>query len=147
MVLPADSIIINGDQPMSVVRFGVSLDKEIMHELDQYVRKNNFPNRSQAIRKLIEQYAVEQKWQCDNQVAGAIVLVYNHHKRNIDHEINQVQHAHHHLILSTQHIHLDHETCLETIAVKGKASELTKLADAIITLKGVYHGKLIMTRT
>lgn len=131
---------------MSVVRFGVSMDKETMHELDNYVIANNFPNRSQAIRNLIEQYAVEQKWQCDNQVAGAIVIVYDHHKRNIDNEINEVQHEHHHLILSTLHVHLSHDTCLETIAVKGKASELTLLADKIITLKGIHHGKLIMTR-
>jgi CopG family nickel-responsive transcriptional regulator len=90
---------------------------------------------------------VEQKWQCDNEVAGAIVIVYDHHKRNIDHEINEVQHDYHHLILSTQHVHLTHETCLESIVVKGKASELTVLADLIITLKGIHHGRLIMTRT
>jgi CopG family transcriptional regulator, nickel-responsive regulator len=131
---------------MSVVRFGVSLDREMMQELDHYVTVNNFPNRSQAIRNLIEKYAVDQKWQCDNQVAGAIVIVYDHHKRNIDHEINEVQHEYHHLILSTQHVHLNHETCLETIVVMGKASELTRLADKIITLKGIHHGKLIMTR-
>jgi CopG family nickel-responsive transcriptional regulator len=132
---------------MSVVRFGVSLDKDIMEELDNYVVVNSFPNRSQAIRNLIEKYAVEQKWQCDNQVAGAIVIVYDHHKRNIDNEINEVQHQFHHLILSSQHVHLDHETCLETIVVKGKASELTALADQIISMKGVYHGKLVMSRT
>jgi CopG family transcriptional regulator, nickel-responsive regulator len=131
---------------MGVIRFGVSLDKEIMQELDNYVTANSFPNRSQAIRSLIEKYAVEQKWNCDNQVAGAIVIVYDHHKRNIDNEINEVQHEHHHLILSTQHVHLNHETCLETIVIKGKASELTSLADKIIALKGIHHGKLIMTR-
>ncbi len=132
---------------MSVVRFGVSLEKETMDKLDSYVNDNNFPNRSQAIRNLIEKYAVEQKWQCDNQVAGAIVIVYDHHKRNIDNEINEVQHEHHRLIISSQHVHLSHETCLETIVVKGKASELTLLADKIISLKGIHHGKLIMTRT
>jgi CopG family nickel-responsive transcriptional regulator len=132
---------------MSVIRFGVSLNKDIMQELDNYVVANNIPNRSRAIRNLIEKYAVEQKWQCDNQVAGAIVIVYDHHKRNIDSEINDIQHDSHHLILSTQHVHLNHETCLETIVVKGKATELTQLADKIITLKGILHGKLIMTRT
>jgi CopG family nickel-responsive transcriptional regulator len=132
---------------MSVVRFGVSLDKEAMDELDNYVEANKFPNRSQAIRHLIEKYAVEQKWNCDNEVAGAIVIVYDHHKRNIDNEINEVQHDHHELILSTQHVHLNHETCLESIVVKGKASELTQLADKILSLKGIYHGKLIMTRS
>ena len=132
---------------MSVKRFGVSLDDESMQKLDEYVSMNNYPNRSQAIRSLIEQYSVDRKWQCGNEVAGAIVIVYNHHKRNIDKEINEVQHDFHHLILSAQHIHLSHETCLETIAVKGEASELTSLADKIIALKGIHHGKLVMTRT
>jgi CopG family nickel-responsive transcriptional regulator len=131
---------------MGVMRFGVSLDKDTMQELDNYIAENSFPSRSQAIRNLIEKYAVEQKWQCDNEVAGAIVIVYDHHKRNIDNEINELQHEHHHLILSTQHVHLSHETCLETIVVRGKASQLTSLADKIIALKGIHHGKLIMTR-
>lgn len=131
---------------MGVIRFGVSLEKEIMEQLDQFVQDNNYPNRSQAIRQLIEKFTVENKWQCDHEVAGAIVIVYDHHKRNIDGEINEVQHQHHHLILSTQHVHLSHETCLETIVVKGKASELTALSDKMIALKGVHHGRLIMTR-
>jgi len=132
---------------MSVVRFGVSLENDVMHKLDEYVKDNNLPNRSQAIRSLIEHYTVEHKWQCGNEVAGAIVIVYNHHKRNIDQELNEVQHDFHHLILCSQHIHLSHETCLETIMVRGEASELTTLADRIISLKGIYHGKLVMTRT
>jgi len=132
---------------MSVIRFGVSLDTEVMNELDEYVKVNHFPNRSQAIRSLIEKHGVEKKWQCDNVVAGAIVVVYDHHKRDINNKLNDIQHHHQSLILSVQHVHLDAESCLETIAVKGKASELTRLADLIITLKGVHHGKLIMTRT
>jgi len=132
---------------MSVKRFGVSLDSETMLKLDEYVNVNNYPNRSQAIRALIEQYAVDRKWQCGNEVAGAIVIVYNHHKRNIDNELNEVQHDYHHLILCSQHIHLSHETCLESIMVKGEAVELTALADKIIAIKGIHHGKLVMTRT
>ena len=132
---------------MGVVRFGVSLDSEAMQKLDEYTAINHFPNRSQAIRALIEQYSVDRKWLCGNEVAGAIVIVYNHHKRNVDQDLNEVQHDYHHLILSTQHIHLSHDTCLETIAVKGEAGELTALADKIIGLKGIYHGKLVMTRT
>jgi len=132
---------------MAVVRFGVSLESEVMHKLDEYVKNNSLPNRSQAIRSLVEQYSVEHKWLCGNIVAGAIVIVYDHHKRNIDGELNKVQHDFHDLILCSQHIHLSHETCLETIMVKGEASELTALADRIISLKGIHHGKLVMTRS
>jgi CopG family nickel-responsive transcriptional regulator len=131
---------------MSVERFGVSLEKEILIELDQFVKENKFPNRSQAIRFLIEKNVVEKKWQCNNEVAGAIVILYDHHKRDITNQSNTVQHDFHHLILSTQHVHLSHDSCLETIAVKGKASELTELADKLIALKGIKHGKLVMTR-
>lgn len=132
---------------MSVKRFGVSLDIETMQKLDEYVTMNNYPNRSQAIRSLIEQYTVDKKWQSGSEVAGAIVIVYNHHKRNIDKALNEVQHDYHHLIICSQHIHLSHETCLETITVKGDAAELTALADEIIAIKGIHHGKLLMTRT
>lgn len=131
---------------MSVKRFGVSLEDEILEKLDSYVEENRFPNRSQAIRYLIEKNAVEEKWKCNNEVAGAIVLVYDHHKKDINNKNNDLQHDFHDVILSTQHIHLDHHNCLETIAVKGEANKLTELADQLIALKGVRHGKLVMTR-
>lgn len=132
---------------MSVIRFGVSLDKNIMDALDIYVEENQFPNRSQAIRSLIEQNIVEKKWKCNNEVAGAIVLLYDHHKRDISKRTNTVQHDYHKNILSSQHVHLNHDMCLETIAVKGKAKQLTEIADKLIALKGVHHGKLVMTKT
>jgi CopG family nickel-responsive transcriptional regulator len=132
---------------MSVIRFGVSLEHNLMDALDRYVEENQFPNRSQAIRSLIEKYIVEQKWKCNNEVAGAIVLLYDHHKKDISNRSNSVQHDYHKNILSSQHVHLNHDMCLETIAVKGKAKQLTELSDKLIALKGVQHGKLVMTKT
>lgn len=131
---------------MSVVRFGVSIEQDMLEDLDGYVRENALPNRSQAIRHLLEKYLVEKKWKCDNEVAGAIVLVYDHHKRDISNQIATMQHDYHHHILATQHVHLNHDSCLETITVRGKASQLTELADKLIGLKGVIHGKLVMSR-
>jgi CopG family nickel-responsive transcriptional regulator len=132
---------------MTVKRFGVSLEDDLLEDLDQYVRENNFPNRSQAIRSLIEKNIVEKKWLCNNEVGGAIVLMYDHHKHDINNKAADIQHQHHHLILATQHIHLDHNNCLETIMVRGKANELTDLANKIVSLKGIKHGKLVMSRT
>lgn len=128
-----------------VKRFGVSLEDELLKELDRLVKKQQFPNRSQAIRYLIKKYSVEDEWLEDKDVAGAIVLVYDHHKRDLQTKSTDVQHDYHHLILSVQHVHLDHHNCLETIAVKGKASELKKLGDQLIGIKGVKHGELVMT--
>ena len=132
---------------MAVTRFGVSLESELLEALDSYVIENNFPNRSQAIRQLIERNLVEKKWQCNHLVAGAITLIYDHHRRELLNRINDIQHDFHHEILATQHFHLSHETCMEIVAVKGQASRLTELADKLVGLKGIKHGKLVMTRS
>ena len=132
---------------MAVTRFGVSLESELLEALDNYVVENHFPNRSQAIRQLIERNLVERKWQCNNQVAGAITLVYDHHKRDLGRKITDIQHDYFKEILAVTHFHLSHETCMEIVAVKGQASRLTELSDKLISLKGMQHGKLVMTKT
>jgi CopG family nickel-responsive transcriptional regulator len=130
---------------MTVTRFGVSLEEKLMEQLDELVIKNQFPNRSRAIRFLIEKNLIEEKWEDNREVASAIVLVYDHHKKDLSSRSTKAQHEHHHLILSVQHVHLDDFTCLETIALKGKAFELKKFADRLIGMKGVKHGELVMT--
>lgn len=131
---------------MSIVRFGVSLEKELLEALDNYATDNHFTNRSQAIRNLINNNIVTSKWQCNNMVAGSITLVYDHHKRDLLTNLTDLQHDYHHVILSSQHFHLDNDLCMEIIAVKGKAVILTELADKLIAVKGVQHGKLTMSR-
>ncbi len=130
---------------MQVKRFGVSLEEDLLTMLDELVERNQFPNRSQAIRYLVKKSSVEEKWEGNREVAGAIVLVYDHHKRDLQNRSTDVQHSHHHLILSVQHVHLDHHNCLETIAVKGKAKDLRDLADKLIAIKGIKHGELVMS--
>lgn len=130
---------------MQVKRFGVSLEEDLLDKLDEYVEKNQFPNRSRAIRYLIEQNIVKDKWEKNQEVAGAVVLLYDHHKRDTSNKSVSVQHDYYHLILSVQHVHLNHDYCLETIALKGKAFELLDLAEKLIAIKGVRHGELVMT--
>ena len=132
---------------MSVKRFGVSLEEELLESLDRLVTRHHFPNRSQAIRFLIRKNAIEEKWDDDMEVAGALVLIYDHHKRDIQKQMTSLQQEYHCLILSSQHIHLDHDMCLETITVKGKASKLVKLADRLKAIKGIRHGELVMSGT
>lgn len=132
---------------MQVKRFGVSLEEDLLNSLDELVGRHHFPNRSQAIRFLIKKNLVEEKWQGNEDVAGAIVLVYDHHKSNLQNRSTDVQHAYHDLILSVQHVHLDHDNCLETIAVKGKAKKLIDLANKLIAIKGIKHGQLVMSDT
>jgi CopG family nickel-responsive transcriptional regulator len=130
---------------MTVKRFGVSLEEELLEKLDNLVVKHRFPNRSQAIRFLINQHVVEEKWKDDEDVAGALVLIYDHHKRDLQKQMTSLQHDYHCLILSSQHVHLDHHNCLETITLKGKAGKLIKLADKLKAIKGMKHGDLVMS--
>ncbi|MFA6923444.1 MAG: nickel-responsive transcriptional regulator NikR [Bacteroidales bacterium] len=130
---------------MQIKRFGVSLEKSILQSLDALVKQNKFPNRSQAIRNLIKNNNVKEKWDNNKAVAGAIVIVYDHHKRELNNILMHIQHDFHDLILSTQHVHIAHDLCLETIAVKGKSKDLINLSERIIGTKGIKHGKLVMT--
>ncbi len=131
---------------MSVVRFGVSLEKELLKELDDYVQDNQLANRSQGIRHLLNNNIVKKKWRCNNMVAGSLTLVYNPQKRGIINKLANIQHEYHHVILSSQHFHLDHDNCLDIIAIKGKAAVLTELADKLKSLKGLQHGMLTMSK-
>ena len=130
---------------MSLKRFGVSLEENLLDDLDTLVKDHKFPNRSQAIRYLIKKNRVEDQWEGNEEVAGAIVLVYDHHKRNLQSQSTEVQHHYHDLILSVQHVHLNHDNCLETITVKGKAKDLVALSNELISIKGISHGQLVMS--
>lgn len=132
---------------MPVTRFSISLEKQLLDELDIFADDNNFANRSQAVRHLIEKNIVEKKWHCNNMVAGAVVMIYDHHKKDILARSNEIQHNYFDVILSSQHYHLSHEICLEIIAVKGLANRLTELSDKLISIKGIKHGKLVMSKT
>jgi CopG family nickel-responsive transcriptional regulator len=130
---------------MKVKRFGVSLEDDLLKKLDALARRHKLPNRSEAIRFLIRKNLVKQQWQENKEVAGCVVLVYDHHKRAINSKLVSLQHQYHNLVLSDQHIHLDHSNCMETIILKGRASRLVELANKLIALKGVKHGELVMS--
>jgi CopG family nickel-responsive transcriptional regulator len=131
---------------MSVTRFGVSLDEKLLKALDEYVTENRFANRSRAIRHLIEKFLVEQKWKCDNIVAGALTLVFDHNKTNILKKSSDIQFEYKDFILSTQGFNLNDQNYLQIIAVKGPSKKLTELSDKLISIKGIQHGKLVMSK-
>jgi CopG family nickel-responsive transcriptional regulator len=131
---------------MAVTRFGVSLEQDLLEALDAFVQDNSYANRSQAIRALVEKNIVERKWQCNQHVAGAIVLVYDTEKYEIINHLFHIQQEYADLILSTQRFFEKNNLCIEIVAVDGTAQKLTKLSDELISLKGIVHGKLIMSR-
>ena len=131
---------------MSVVRFGVSFEKEVLDALDEYVLENKYSNRSQALRQLVNRHIVEKKWQCNNRVAGAVTLVYDHHKRDIANHLAEIQLAYTDEILSVQRFSLNESLSMEVISLNGISSRLTELSDKLISEKGIQHGRLTMTR-
>jgi CopG family nickel-responsive transcriptional regulator len=129
-------------------RIGVAIDEELLRKFDDLIASRGYTNRSEAFRDLIRDELVERAWeQPDSNVVGTVTLVYDHHVRMLNEKLTDMQHSHFHQILSTLHVHLDHDNCLEVLVVRGKASEVKKIADALISTKGVKHGRLTITST
>lgn len=131
---------------MSVSRFGVSLEKDLLDALDEYVQENHFSNRSRAIRHLINKNMVEHKWLCNNLVAGTVTLIYDASRTDLSNQVAEIQAKFAGEILSTQRLTIGESKYMEIIAVKGVASRLTELADRLITMNGIQNGKLTMSR-
>ena len=130
-----------------LVRFGVSLEKELLGSFDCLIKEKNYTNRSEAFRDLIRQELIKKQWHQNKEIAGAITLIYDHHKRELINRLTDIQHNFQKLIISTQHIHLDHNNCFEIIAIKGNPKQAQKLADTLSAVKGVKHGTLNMSST
>ena len=128
----------------NLVRFSISLDESLLQKFDLRLKEQNYKNRSEAIRDLIRENLIEKEWAQNAEVAGTITLVYDHHQRGLVQKLTAIQHSYHHMIISTQHIHLDHDNCLEVIIVHGKAHSLKQLTDKLKTAKGVKYGNLAM---
>jgi CopG family transcriptional regulator, nickel-responsive regulator len=129
-------------------RIGVAIDASLLSKFDDLISERGYTNRSEAFRDLIRDELVRQDWEKPEvPVVGTVTLVYDHHVRQLSERLTGLQHDHHHHILSTLHVHLDHDNCLEVLVVKGKAGAVRKIADALISTKGVKHGRLTLTTT
>ena len=127
-------------------RIGVAIDAELLDKFDALIEKRGYTNRSEAFRDLIRNELIEEAWESPNQqVVGTVTLVYDHHVRQLSEKLTDLQHDHHQQVLSTLHVHLDRDNCLEVLVVKGKASVVGRIADALISSKGVKHGRLTIT--
>jgi CopG family nickel-responsive transcriptional regulator len=127
-------------------RIGVAIDSELLEKFDGMIAKRGYTNRSEAFRDLIRDELVQKAWQSpESPVVGTVTLVYDHHVRLLNEKLTSLQHDFHHSILSTLHVHLDHDHCLEVLVVRGKAGEVQKVADTLISTKGVKHGRLTIT--
>ena len=127
-------------------RIGIALDSELLKRFDRSIRQRGYTNRSEAFRDLIrDRLVTEQTAAPDAIVVGTITLIYDHHASGITEKLTELQHAQHELVVSTSHAHLDHDSCLEVLIVHGKSAHVSQFADRLIGLKGVQHGRLVMT--
>jgi CopG family transcriptional regulator, nickel-responsive regulator len=129
-------------------RIGVAIDAALLKQFDQLIARRGYTNRSEAFRDLIRDQLIEKTAELpDSIVVGTVTLVYDHHVRLLSERLTEMQHQAFHNVLSTLHVHLDHDHCLEVMVLKGKASVVRKMADALISTKGVKHGRLTITTT
>ncbi|HWB85442.1 MAG TPA: nickel-responsive transcriptional regulator NikR [Bryobacteraceae bacterium] len=127
-------------------RIGVAIDTDLLEKFDHLIEQRGYTNRSEAFRDMIRDELVEKTWESpESHVVGTVTLVYDHHVRLLSDKLTDLQHNYHRSILSTLHVHLDHDNCLEVIVVRGKAGDVSKLADMLISTKGVKHGRLTIT--
>jgi CopG family nickel-responsive transcriptional regulator len=127
-------------------RIGVAIDTDLLDQFDRLINQRGYTNRSEAFRDLIRDELVQKVSESpDSHVVGTVTLVYDHHVRMLSDKLTDIQHDFHRSILSTLHVHLDHDHCLEVLVVRGKSVDVRKVADALISTKGVKHGRLTIT--
>ena len=128
-------------------RFGVSIETDLLDKFDAFIQERNYKNRSEALRDLMREALVQEQWTGDEIIAGAIAFVYDHHHGQLVSHLMDVQHDHYQIIISSQHIHLDHDNCMEIILAKGAAKEVGQLYDAVRAMKGIKHIDLLRSTT
>ena len=131
-----------------LIRFGVSIGHGLLDKFDGLISEKGYTNRSEAIRDLIRNKIVETNWERSSDTKasiGTITLVYDHHTRELGDMLTGFAHDHHDLIISSIHAHLTHDYCLEVILVKGCGKEIRAFSDKVISIRGVKHGKLVLT--
>lgn len=131
-----------------LLRFGVSIEDDLLGSFDQLIAERGYATRSEALRDLIRDALVGgrlEKQQEATEVLGSLTLVYDHHAHELAEKMSEIQHGSHQMVVSVLHVHVSHDDCMEVIVLRGQAGEVRQLADALLSLKGVKHGKLFIT--
>lgn len=122
------------------MRFGVAMDRRLLERFDALVERRGYQNRSEALRDLVRKELDQDAWQRGGQTVATITIVYDHHVRELTERLTEIQHDHGELIISTLHVHLDHDHCMEVIAARGPSRSLKTMADRLIGTRGVQSG-------
>jgi CopG family transcriptional regulator, nickel-responsive regulator len=127
-------------------RIGVAGPTSLLDPFDQLIAGKGYANRSEAFRDLMREALIKQTVANPNtEVVGTVTLVYDHHIRQLNDRLIGMQHDHFSQIISSVHVHLDHDSCLEVVILRGKGLDVQRIPDSLIATKGVRHGQLIVT--
>jgi CopG family transcriptional regulator, nickel-responsive regulator len=130
-----------------LTRTGVSLEDDLLKQFDKVIARRGYKNRSEAIRDLIRESLVDEAVDQNRPVVATLSMIYDHHKPNLSNKLNEIQHHSHGSVLAATHVHLDEDNCLEVVIMKGRSGEVQHLADHMLAMRGVKHGKLVVTTT
>ena len=131
-------------------RVGISLDEELLKQFDELIGQRGYSNRSEAIRDMIREELIKKEWsdaKSDKTQVGVAILVYDHDAHDLSHKLMHLQHDSHGLVISTTHVHMDENNCLEVLLLKGKAREISNFGNTLTATNGVKMGKLIPATT
>ena len=130
-----------------LTRTGVSIEADLLDQFDRVIAKRGYKNRSEAIRDLIRESLVSEAIDKNKQVVATLSMIYDHHRPNLSDKLNEMQHHSHGNVMASTHVHLDEDNCLEVVIMKGRSGEIKHLADHMLAIRGVKHGKLVLTTT
>ena len=130
-----------------LTRTGVSLEEGLLKQFDSLIARRGYKNRSEAIRDLIRDSLIEEEVDSNRQVVATLSMIYDHHRPNLANKLTALQHHSRGNVLAATHVHLDHDNCLEVVIMKGRSGEIKHLADHMLAMRGVKHGKLVLTTT
>jgi CopG family nickel-responsive transcriptional regulator len=134
------------DLMSDLCRIGVAIDEDLLGQFDEMLARKGYSNRSEAFRDLIRDALVrEETTGPEREAVGTLTLVYNHHVRQLADKLTDMQHDHFREIISTLHVHMDHDNCLEVLVLRGRAGAIRQIADKLVSTKGVKHGRLTLT--
>jgi CopG family nickel-responsive transcriptional regulator len=131
----------------SLIRTGISLEQELLEKFDRTIERKGYGSRSEAIRDLVRDHFVEEDVASNKVVVATLTLVYDHHQPKLSEQLIAAQHDYRGKVLATTHVHLDHRNCLEVIILKGRGMDVKEFAEHLLSLRGVKHGKLVLTNT
>jgi CopG family nickel-responsive transcriptional regulator len=130
------------------IRFGVSLDSDLLEKFDQLCEERCYQTRSEAIRDLIRNTLVQKEWEDQGkELVGTLTLVFDHHRSDLAQKMTEIQHEALDVIVTSLHMHLDHHNCMEVIILRGPGSRVRDIGQRLISTKGVKHGKLNLSTT